>query len=181
MINNIKDKILVGLAPGGEKSWGQYAIYRRWDPKNFSYVARKLMEKHKNLFFLIFGSTEEIGFCCSIEETLKENSLNLCGKLSLAHSIALIKRCKALLCNDGGLLHIAVSQGIKTVSIFGPVDDIVYGPYPPSARHKAVKAEGVRCRPCYKNFKHKMCDTHDCLKKIDKDLVLKLAEENLEV
>ncbi|MGB2706243.1 MAG: lipopolysaccharide heptosyltransferase II [Candidatus Omnitrophota bacterium] len=177
----LEHKRLVGLAPGGGKSWGEYAIYRRWDPANFAYLAERLSAKRKDIYFLIFGSSEEKEMAQSIEKGLAEKSTNLCGKVSLPEAIALIKKCALLLCNDGGLLHIAVSQGERTVSIFGPVDDKVYGPYPPSGRHKVVKAEDVACRPCYKNFKHKMCQTHDCLKKIDKDKVLKLAEESLEV
>ena len=177
----LKGKTLVGLAPGGGKSWGKYAVYRRWSPENFNSIALKLLEKKKDIFFLIFGSKEEGGLCGVIEQRLGRNCVNLCGKTPLNRSMALIKRCRLLLCNDGGILHIAVSQGVETVSIFGPVDEVVYGPYPPSGKHKVVKATGVKCRPCYKNFKHAICETHDCLKKIDSDLVLKLAEESLGV
>ncbi len=175
----LSGKTLVALAPGGGKSWGEYAAYRRWDPANFGYLAKKLSMKSEAMYFLIFGSSEEKEMGRAIEKGLAGKAANLCGGLSLPEAITLIKRCALLICNDGGLLHIAVSQGLKTVSIFGPVDDNVYGPYPPSERHRVVKAEGVRCRPCYKNFKHKTCRTHDCLKKIDRDKVLKLAEEAL--
>jgi lipopolysaccharide heptosyltransferase II len=178
--NRLEEKTLIGIAPGGGKSWGKYAVYRRWDPKCFSYIAKKLSEKNKDAFFLIFGSQAERGISQVIAEKVGEKSINLCGKLSLPESIALIRICRLLLCNDGGILHIAVSQGVNTVSIFGPVDDKVYGPYPISGKHRVAKAEDVRCRPCYKNFKHKMCATHDCLKKIDADDVLALAEESLD-
>jgi heptosyltransferase-2 len=177
--NKLTTRRLIGIAPGGGKSWGKYSVYRRWSPQDFGYVARKLAEKEKNLSFLFFGSEEEKPLCRGIEERLGVNYMNLCGVLPLPKSIALIKKCELLLCNDGGILHIGVSQGIKTISIFGPVDDRVYGPYPPSDKHKVIKAEGIECRPCYKNFKHKMCDTHDCLKKIKPDEVLNLAEDSL--
>ncbi len=177
----LTDKILVGLAPGGGKSWGKYAVYRRWDPSNFAYLAEKISAKRKGVHFLIFGSPEEKDIARSMEGGLTGKITNLCGKLSLSEVITLIGKCALLICNDGGLLHIAVSQGVKTVSIFGPVDEKIYGPYPSSARHIVVKAENVRCRPCYKNFKHRMCETHHCLKKIDKNKVLKLAEASLEM
>lgn len=177
--NKIENKILVGLAPGGGKSWGRYAIYRRWSPEDFSYVARKLSEKEKNIVFLIFGSTEEKELCKVIEDKLGSKAINLGGELLLTQTMALIKKCNLLLCNDGGLLHIAVSQDVNTVSIFGPVDDKVYGPYPPSWKHKVAKAESLECRPCYKNFKHKVCGNHNCLKQIDKMEVLRLSEKSL--
>jgi len=179
--NKLTAQRLIGIAPGGGKSWGRYSIYRRWDPRSFSYVAKKLSEKEKNFFFLLFGSEEERLLCHEIEEGLGMGYINLCGTLSLPKSIALIKQCELLLCNDGGILHIGVSQGVKTISIFGPVDDKVYGPYPASDKHKVINAEGIECRPCYKNFKHKMCETHDCLKKINPDDVLKVAQDILEL
>lgn len=178
--NSLEDKELVGIAPGGGKSWGRYAFYRRWAPQDFSYVAQALFEKRKSVFFLIIGSKEEKDLGRVVEEGLKEKSLNLCGELSLPQSISLIKRCRVILCNDGGILHIAVSQGVDTVSIFGPVDDRVYGPYPRSDKHKVVKAEDVKCRPCYRNFKHRICDTYECLKNIDKNAVLKSLKESLD-
>ncbi|OGW84691.1 MAG: hypothetical protein A2987_06570 [Omnitrophica bacterium RIFCSPLOWO2_01_FULL_45_10] len=177
--NNLLTKELIGLAPGGGKSWGNNAVYRRWDPANFARVALKLLGKRSRAFFLIFGSQEESNICKPIETALGGNVINLCGRLELPRSIALIKRCNLILCNDGGILHIAVSQKVKTVSIFGPVDSNVYGPYPPSDRDKVVTADGVNCRPCYRNFKHKACETHDCLKKIDSDKVLKIVEDGL--
>ena len=178
--NGLKHKRLIGIAPGGGKSWGKYAVYRRWSPRNFSYVAQKLSKKSEDLFFLIFGSEEEKQLGQAIKERISSKSINLCGTLPIPRSVALIERCKLLLCNDGGMLHIAVSQGVSTVSIFGPVDDKVYGPYPPSNRHKVVKAENAECRPCYRSFRHKICETHDCLKKIDKDSVVRLAEQSID-
>ena len=167
------------MAPGGGKSWGKDASYRRWDPGNFSYVAQELLKERGDLFFLIFGAGDEMGLCNAIEKKLSGNVINLCGKLPLPQSIVLIKRCELILCNDGGILHIAASQKVKTVSIFGPVDDKVYGPYPPTVRNKVVVADEVKCRPCYKSFKYKTCQTHDCLKEIDREKVLKLMEESL--
>jgi len=178
--NKFYGKLIIGFAPGGGKSWGEFAIYRRWDHNNFAYVAERLAEKYKDAAFLIFGSKEEVDICSSIEKCLGKRVLNLSGELSLPKSSALIKKCRLLLCNDGGLLHIAVSQGVSTVSIFGPVDDKVYGPYPQTERHRVAKAEGVACRPCYKSFKHTTCKGRECLKKIDKEKTLKLAEEILE-
>lgn len=177
--NGLEGKILVGFAPGGGKSWGEEAMYRRWAPENFRYIAEELLKKRDDLFFVIFGASEERGLCCAIESGIKGKALNLCGRLLLPQSIALIKRCAVMLCNEGGILHIATSQDVKTVSIFGPVNDKVYGPYPPSLNNKVVTADNVKCRPCYKNFRHTMCETRDCLKYIDRDRVLKLIKESL--
>ncbi|MFH1593075.1 MAG: glycosyltransferase family 9 protein [Candidatus Omnitrophota bacterium] len=175
----LENKIFVGIAPGGGKSWGEYARYRRWDIANFAYVAKKLAKENRDIFFLLLGSEEECSLCEPMSGPLGHVSLNLCGKLSLSQSTSLINRCSLFICNDGGLLHTAVSQGVSTVSIFGPVNDKIYGPYPPSKRHKVVKGKNIECRPCYKNFKHKKCDLYECLNSIDRDEVLRVARESL--
>ena len=94
----------------------------------------------------------------------------------------LIKRCKALVCNDGGLLHIAVSQEVPTVSIFGPTDEKVYGPYPASKKHVVV-TNNIDCRPCYRRFKLPECDTKKCIENISVDSVfnafLRVHQERL--
>lgn len=177
--HGLEHRILIAIAPGGGKSWGAAAPYRRWDSGNFSYVAEELVRKNRNLFFLVLGSTDEKGLCAVIENSLAKDCINLCGKIPLAQVVALIKRCALILCNDGGLLHIAASQGIKTVSIFGPVDDRIYGPYPPSEKNRVVVAEGVGCRPCYSNFKHNICGNYNCLKGISRQKVLNITEDVL--
>ncbi|MFA5147127.1 MAG: glycosyltransferase family 9 protein [Candidatus Omnitrophota bacterium] len=175
----LSGRTVIGLAPGGGKSWGGDASYRRWAPENFSYVARKITEKFPDVYFFIFGSGEESCLCRKIEKDLAGRVTDLCGRLTLSQSAALIKRCSLMVCNDGGILHISVSQKVRTVSIFGPVDDRVYGPYPGSPRDKVAVAKDVKCRPCYSGFKHNICEVHDCLKKIDREAVLRMAEENL--
>ena len=73
----------------------------------------------------------------------------------------------------------AASLGIKTVSVFGPVDEDTYGPYPPSAGHRIIAKKDVPCRPCYKKFKYNACDKRLCLETITVDEVFRAAEEAL--
>ncbi|MCQ9207714.1 MAG: glycosyltransferase family 9 protein, partial [Omnitrophica bacterium] len=157
-VNNFTGKTLIGFAAGGGKSWGKDAFYRRWENDNFAYIGRKLSEMY-NVNILIFGTTEEKEVCDEICEKIGNKSISLCGATELNLFIELVSRCKLFICNEGGPLHVAVSKGVNTISIFGPVDDKVYGPYPMSDRHVVVKAENVACRPCYKNFKHARCET----------------------
>ncbi|OGW93926.1 MAG: hypothetical protein A3G36_03740 [Omnitrophica bacterium RIFCSPLOWO2_12_FULL_45_13] len=97
--------------------------------------------------------------------------IDLTGRLGLEELAAIIKELKLLVCNDGGPLHMAVALGVKTVSIFGPVDDRVYGPYPPSSDHVVIKKD-LPCRPCYENFRFKGCfNEKKCLEDVTADEV----------
>ena len=102
--------------------------------------------------------------------------------LPLKEYMAILGSCDLVLCNDGGPLHIAVALGAKTVSIFGPVDERVYGPYPPSNRNKVIKA-GLSCQPCYDRFKLPECENDNrCVTDIDPEHVanscLELSEKD---
>jgi len=93
---------------------------------------------------------------------------------------ALISRCNVVITNDGGPLHIAVGLGVKTVSIFGPVNEAVYGPYPKDEKHIVITNNGVTCRPCYKKFRYNKCNNRVCLDSISVDEVYAAVEKAIE-
>ena len=73
----------------------------------------------------------------------------------------------------------AVALKKKIVAIFGPVDEKIYGPYPPSPRY-AVVTSSDPCRPCYKNFRHTKCGSVDCLAHIQPADVIKAIDKVME-
>jgi ADP-heptose:LPS heptosyltransferase len=40
-----------------------------------------------------------------------------------------MKKSDIFIGNDSGLMHLAVASKLKVISLFGPTDDRVYGPY----------------------------------------------------
>ena len=97
-------------------------------------------------------------------------------KTGIREMAALCKRCRMVICSEGGPLHIASSQDIRTVSIFGAVDERVYGPYPPS-KDNLVITSSVECRPCYRRFKLLECSNRKCLEEISVDTVFNALTE----
>ena len=87
---------------------------------------------------------------------MKNAPIDLTGKTSLEEFVGILSNLDVLVANDGGPLHTAIALGVKTVSIFGPVDDLVYGPYPKDENQIVIK-EDLSCRPCYNNFRLKDC------------------------
>ena len=91
--------------------------------------------------------------------------------------IGLVARCDLVVSSDGGPVHIAASQGVPTVSIFGPVDPVVYGPYPNRPHHRIVYKRDLPCRPCYHQFRLPPCPyERACLTQIEPDDVLEACE-----
>ncbi len=172
--------LLIGVAPGGGASWGKDAIYKRWAAKKFGQLAEKL-KKDLNAKVVLLGSVEEkeIASLPSVARNDDNRVIDLVGKLNLKELAAVISELKLLICNDGGPLHMAVALGVKTVSIFGPVDEKVYGPYPPNDDHVVVKKD-LSCRPCYKDFRFTGCSNNKrCLEDITVDEVYKKVNMSL--
>jgi len=164
----------VGLIPGCGASWGKDAYYRRWSAWKFAEVADYIAERH-HYKILIFGDSKETALCEKVRNEMRAKPLLTCGKTTLGQLTALLDRCDLVITNDGGPLHMAVAMRKKTVAIFGPVNEKVYGPYPPSERYTIVSSDEP-CRPCYKNFKYGKCDELNCLKNVRPADVIKAAE-----
>jgi ADP-heptose:LPS heptosyltransferase len=56
--------------------------------------------------------------------------LNLTGNTSLVSLPALIQRADWVISNDSGPMHLAAALGVRVLSIFGPTDPRLFGPYP---------------------------------------------------
>lgn len=148
---------LIGMVPAGGVSWGIAAPFRRWTTEGFAAVGDLLVERYQARI-LLFGEPSDAAICDDVSRLMTRPPLNVSGQTTLGQFVALLKRLTLVVCNDGGPLHLAVSQGTKTVSIFGPVDPRVYGPYPPKPdQHQVVLSPEMRCRPCYHRFRLPPC------------------------
>ena len=169
-------KFIIGLVPGGGASWGKEAVYKRWAPEKYAQLADKIIEKFKADIILL-GDQNEEELCARVSRGMEGSCLNLCGATTLTQLAALCAKCAVVVVNDGGPLHIAVAAGTKTVSIFGPVDERVYGPYPAES-HLIVKKD-IACRPCYRQFRMAHCEHISCLQRIKVEEVLEKVGEIL--
>ncbi len=166
----VKDSdILIGLVPGGGASWGKDANLKRWPAEKYAKLADKVVEKYKAKVILL-GDISENELCASIRSQMRREAFVIAEPTSIQQFAALLKRCRLIVLNDGGPLHIAVAAGVKTVSIFGPVDENVYGPYPKEGH--AVVSSDIACRPCYRQFKIADCEHYNCLRLLDVEHIL---------
>ncbi|MDP8230525.1 MAG: glycosyltransferase family 9 protein [Candidatus Gorgyraea atricola] len=159
---------LVGIAPGGGASYGkEKSHYKRWGCEKFAVLADRIASCGAKPILL--GGPKE-------KDLIRDVKLKMQGKplmgpdAKIREMACLIKRCNVLVCNDGGLLHIAVSQDTPTVSIFGPTDEKVYGPYPASKKHIVV-TNNADCRPCYRRFRLPECTDRKCMEDLSVDSV----------
>jgi lipopolysaccharide heptosyltransferase II len=170
--------LLVGIAPGAGGSWGKDADYKHWPAVRFAQLADKLVDKYKAKV-LILGDESERPLADVLLNAMRNKPIDLAGKLNLKDLPGVIGHCSLFISNDGGPMHLAVALGVKSVSIFGPVNENVYGPYVLERKHLVVKAP-LECRPCYGNFRLPVCDKdRECLKSISVEEVFAAVERLL--
>jgi len=175
----INDKgLIIGIAPGAGASWGQDAALKHWPAVSFAQLADKI-KSELGAKIILLGDEREKAIAETIVKAMKSEPIDLVGRTSLEDFVAIISNLHILVTNDGGPLHIAVALRVKTVSIFGPVDDEVYGPYPTSDRHIVVK-EDLTCSPCYQRFRMPACSRNrECINSISTQRVFEAVRRLL--
>lgn len=169
-------KLAIGLVPGGGASWGKDAHYKRWELEKYAKLADKLIEKFSAPIILM-GDKSELDLCGKVSKAMVHPSAMACGETTISQFAALARKCSLMIVNDGGPLHIAVAAGARTASIFGPVDERVYGPYP-LGNHIVIKKD-LACQPCYRRFRRASCEHISCLSQLTVEEVFEKIKEAL--
>jgi heptosyltransferase-2 len=114
---------------------------------------KKWVELACNLYqafaLLFIGSMDDRSICDQIISHLPPNTAqNLCGKLSLLQSAALMQNAQMNYVNDSAPLHLASSVNAPTTAFFcSTVPDFGFGPLSEGAVVAQIK-ENIDCRPC---------------------------------
>ena len=169
----ISDKdTLIGVVPGGGFSWGSQAYTRRWDSERFKLLCNRLTANLNASLIFFGGGAEESALCAQISKYVSGKWADASGKTTLSQFAALLSKCRLVVGNEGGALHVALSQNVPIVAIFGPVDYKVYGPYPQDER-VVIVAKHLECQPCYHSFRMPPCPYElKCLRDVSVDDVL---------
>jgi lipopolysaccharide heptosyltransferase II len=158
------------LNPGG--NWD----LKRWPAENFAELGDRLQSKY-GMPVILTGAGKDVGLAQKIAGMMKKMPLIAAGTTSLRQLAAIMKRVALVVSNDSGPMHIAVSQGAKTIAIFGPTDPRMTGPYGKGIYTVIQKSPGKPgCKiPCY-NLR---CEEALCMKAVSVDDVMREAERLL--
>jgi len=143
-LNIPQDKPWVAIAPFTKQ------IATQWPLEGFLKVASYLREK--GFILLILGGKSDREEAEKIIKKIGSNSFNLCGKLSVIESAYVLSRCKFLVTNDSGPMHLAAAVGTRCVAIFSGMDyEGQWHPYEDiPGFHIIIRYKGIlKCSPCY--------------------------------
>jgi heptosyltransferase-2 len=108
----------------------------------------ELLEKHSDKKVFVLGGPDDFDLGqCILAPVQHVEAENLCGKLSLLQSAALMKGAHRNFVNDSGPLHLASSMNAPVTAFFcSTVPEFGFGPLSEDAEIKQVA--NLDCRPC---------------------------------
>lgn len=122
---------------------------KNWPPERFS-EAIAMVERRLGARVLVLGGPGDRDGASLMIGAAGVSAANLCGRLSVPESAAVLSRCAVLLTNDSGPMHIAAALGVPCVAPFGPTAADRTGPF--GAIHSVLRAAPQVClrAPCRK-------------------------------
>jgi ADP-heptose:LPS heptosyltransferase len=121
------------LAIGPAANW----TGKQWPATGFAEVARRLTGPDGALagarIAILAAGPERDQAQPVIEALPAARVLDLVGAVDLPTAAACLRRCRAFLGNDSGLMHLAAAAGTPTLGLFGPSHTRRYRPWGPKA------------------------------------------------
>jgi len=93
-------------------------VSKRWMPDRFAQVADRLILEQGIRVCLVAGPAD-VRYAEAVAHAMRQPVVNLAGQLGVAELAALLQRCRLLISNDSGPVHVAAAVGTPVVDIFG--------------------------------------------------------------
>jgi len=162
-------KRLIAVFPGGsikQKQWGK---------DNFRDTIKLLVQRGYGI--VLVGGKDDTLLAEEIAGSLP-SVVNVCGKLSLDETAAMIKETFLLVSGDSGIMHIASALGIRVLALFGPSNSTKWAPW---LERSAIISHQISCSPCSRFGYTPMCKYDlTCMKRITVNEVVEQALSLLE-
>jgi len=168
---------MIALVPGA----GYFT--KRWPAEFFGRLAVKLIRQRYQV--VVLGGSQDVALAKQIEQVVASTTgnrnpvINLAGELSLLGSASVVKRCRLLIANDSGLMHVAEAVGTPLVAIFGSTTREL-GFFPHRQTSRVVENLGLSCRPCsHLGFQQCPRGHFRCMREITVEQIWNAAQEML--
>ncbi|MGL4982637.1 MAG: glycosyltransferase family 9 protein [Treponemataceae bacterium] len=169
--------VVFHLFAGGTKSY-----MRQWTEENWIMLAKTLIKNGFTIY--LTGAKQDIPsaelFCERADFANSASIVNVTGKLSLSQTATLLTKVCSLITVNTGILHLADSLNVPTISLNGPTNIKRWGGIHDSTTN--LSTQNVPCSPCLNlGFEYACNDEHPlCMKSISVETVLEiLRKKNL--
>jgi len=171
--DNVKGRKVLGLHPGS--TWPT----KCWPEKYFSEIITRASKA--DVQPILFAGPDEVEVANRVAAGAEAPDLiNLAGKLSLPQLAAYLGRLDGYLTNDSGPMHLAWSQDVPLVALFGPT--VKRLGFFPRGENSTVAEIELDCRPCGLHGPRKCPKEHfHCMKKLTPDMVWEKLVQKLKL
>jgi len=168
LFEQFEKKLSIGIIPGG--GWAS----KRCNPVKFAEIADAIFDKYQANIILIWGPGDRTE-AEQIKAKMKNKSF-LAPPTSITQMAAIIGNCDAVIANDSGPMHISTAIGTPTLSIHGPTNPKLQGPF--GSRHEFVIHDKLDCIIC--NLLE--CPrNHECFLELPVELVIDKFDNLLKI
>lgn len=119
---------------------------KHWQEERWAVIADTLTDQ-LDAQVVFTGSDHELPLVKRIVQHMHQPYCIIAGETNIGQLAALFGRARVVLGPDSGPLHLATAVGAPTVTLFGPADPAVFGPWGPRQKHLVVTTN-IGCRPC---------------------------------
>ncbi|MCX6168893.1 MAG: glycosyltransferase family 9 protein [Ignavibacteriales bacterium] len=149
---------------------------RRWEPKKFAELGKKLIEQF-DAKILVFGGNEEESLKDIVIANINSPNARSVNIPSLSNTAAVMKRCNTFITNDSSLMHVASALKLNVIAIIGPTNINYIHPW---GTDYNIASLNLDCSPCFHySPKPLKCTRQDvkfkCIKELSVDLVFEKA------
>ena len=140
-LSTINDQpVQIGLCPGAE-----YGPAKRWLLERFAEAAT-MISAQSSAQWILFGTRNDATAGEQIAAAMSDGCVNRIGQTTLDQLIEELQKCRLLLTNDTGTMHLAALLGIPVVAIFGSTEPRLTAPL---GDGHIVLRHHVECSPCF--------------------------------
>ncbi|MFH0733674.1 MAG: glycosyltransferase family 9 protein [bacterium] len=133
-----KNEFVVGIIPGG--GWAS----KKCDPIKFAEITDEIISKYNVKVLILWGPGDKTE-AEEIIHFMKHKSV-LAPATTINQMAAIIQKCKFIIANDSGPMHISAALGTPTLAIHGPTNPKLQGPY--GNKHEWVRYDELSCIEC---------------------------------
>ncbi|MBN2570845.1 MAG: glycosyltransferase family 9 protein [Ignavibacteriales bacterium] len=134
---NEKEKY-IGICPGSRH------FSKRYPKEYFIELSKMLIQTGYKI--VLFGGKDDMMLCNEISNEI-QSAINLSNEDDLLLTAADMKHCKAIICNDSGLMHTATATKTPVAVFYGSTVR-EFGFFPYNSENIIFENNSISCRPC---------------------------------
>ncbi|MES2706950.1 MAG: lipopolysaccharide heptosyltransferase II [Verrucomicrobiota bacterium] len=134
-------ELRIGICAGAE-----YGSAKRWPLERFAEAIKQILAARPEAKIILFGAPGEKAMGEALSGLIDGQCENRVGQTTLEELMAELRRCRLLLTNDTGTMHLAALLGTRVAAVFGSTEPDWTGPL--GEGHTIIRRH-VECSPCF--------------------------------